>query len=162
MDNHEYNQRFIEILSKREKIFKDYALKCNMSEAEHWLLYTVYVGGVNGEEYTQKDCSELWAFPKQTIHSASKKLLERGLIYLELNQNDRREKVLKLTDFGLKVSNEIMKPLIDCENCTFSILNQKEKEMFIGLLEKIYHELQVQMDALYEKNQVDFEIVRKG
>lgn len=79
--NFNYNKELINILSDREKIFKEYAYKCNMSQAEHWLLYTIYLGMLSREKYTQKECSELWAFPKQTINSAIKKLINREFIF---------------------------------------------------------------------------------
>lgn len=160
--NNEYNQTFIRLLSEREKIFKEYANKCHLPEAEHWLLCTIYMGILNGTEYTQKECSELWAFPKQTINSAAKKLMSKNLIYLELSNHDKRKKILHLTEWGSKVAKEIMDPLLICEESAFDALNEKEKEIFISSLEKIYQKLKSNMDYLYKENKVDFEVLSKG
>lgn len=162
LTNYDYNKKFTQILSDREMVFKNYARRCNMPQVEHWLLFTVYMGMINGEEYTQKECSDLWAFPKQTINSAAKKLLNKGLIYLKTSNNDRRKKAIYLTEWGIEVAKEIMQPLIDCEISSFEALDYQEKEIFISLLNKIYVSLKAKVDVLYEENKVNFKILNKG
>lgn len=160
--NYDYNIKFIRMLSEREMIFKKYAYKCKMYEAEHWLLCTIYMGTLRGEEYTQKECSDLWAFPKQTINSATKKLINRNLVYLELSNDDKRKKVIHLTEWGIKVAKEIMPPLLNSEESAFDALDDEEKELFLSCLEKICNKLKSNIDYLYKENKVDFEILNKG
>ncbi|MFA9499350.1 MarR family winged helix-turn-helix transcriptional regulator [Mannheimia sp. E30BD] len=58
---------------------------------------------------TQKQIGTLWALPKQTISMACQKLHADGLIDYLPSENDKREKVLTLTEQGKTLAY----PLID-------------------------------------------------
>ena len=49
---------------------------------------------------TQKEISDLWQVPKQTVNNVIKKLIADKHIILISNKEDKREKIIKLTPLG--------------------------------------------------------------
>lgn len=60
---------------------------------------------------SQKDISEKLGAPKQTVNNIIKNLKEEGLIDLIPDENDKRMRILSLTDKGEKIRDERLKPI---------------------------------------------------
>lgn len=62
---------------------------------------------------TQKGLAEKLSAPKQTVNNIIKNLEEDGLIELSKASDDKRIKILKLTDKGKKNRDERLKPITE-------------------------------------------------
>ncbi len=80
---------------------------------------------------TQKAlCMELDA-PKTSINSIIKKQLQTGYIEMNVNPQNKREKVLSLTESGQKFAKELIEPLFQYEEEAASMIDELEMEAAI-------------------------------
>lgn len=80
---------------------KQKGLNCNYLAIFHIL--------IRQEACTQKQIGALWTLSKQTVSMACQKLFAEGLIEYLPSENDKREKVLTLTQQG----KQLAYPLVD-------------------------------------------------
>ncbi|SUT93671.1 MarR family winged helix-turn-helix transcriptional regulator [Actinobacillus lignieresii] len=85
-----------ETMAKTLDIYVQWAKKNGLPENEYFVLYSVY----HNEQCSQKTICEEWCLPKQTISFVCKQLIERGWLATEANPNDKRGKLLRLTEQG--------------------------------------------------------------
>lgn len=57
---------------------------------------------------TQKQISETWTLPKQTVSNLCRQLQDEGLIIIESSDSDRREKRMRLSEKGLAHATPIL------------------------------------------------------
>lgn len=93
----------------------------------------------DGKIYTQKHICELWNIPKTTINAVIQNCKDKQLITLEENPLNKKEKYIRITEYGKMFSNEILKPLYALEekayvSATFNEDNVLKLEEFSDLL----------------------------
>ena len=62
---------------------------------------------------TQKEISDIWQVPKQTVNNVIKKLIADKHISLKVNKEDKREKNIVLTPLGEKYTDGLLKPFFE-------------------------------------------------
>jgi len=62
---------------------------------------------------TQKEISDIWQVPKQTVNNVIKKLIAEKHIVLRANKEDKREKRIKLTPLGEAYTEKLLKPFFE-------------------------------------------------
>lgn len=67
------------------------------------------------ENCTQKDIYEAISIPKQTINAAITNFYKKGYVKLVEPPEDRRVKIIRLTEKGRKYAEGIFSKIIDCE-----------------------------------------------
>ncbi len=77
------------------------------------------------------------AMDKVAVSRAVARLLERGLIEREIHGDDRRRSVLRLTDAGYSVYDEVAPMVLACERRLLSPLDDEERAMLDRLIEKL-------------------------
>ena len=77
-----------------EEIYRGVAKSFGLSDCAFWILYFIRQ---SEEKVTQKDICSFIYQPKQTVHSALKKMVEDGLIEVG-DYNGRRHKYVTLTE----------------------------------------------------------------
>ena len=82
-------------------------------------LITLYGLDIHGC-MTQKNICDFYGFPKQTVNGIIRRLKNDGYISLETNPADKREKLVSLTDSGSAYAKELLAPLYQAEQHTFS------------------------------------------
>ncbi len=70
--------------------------------------------------YTQSDVCKLWNIPKTTINAVVQECQDRGLVRLEANPLNRKEKYIRITEYGKLYSGELLKPLYDLEEKVYA------------------------------------------
>lgn len=80
------------------------------------LLYALDDGNI----YTQTDICHKWNIPKTTINSVIQDGCKKGLIKLEENPANRKEKFIKITDFGKVFSHEVLSCIYKLEEEAFN------------------------------------------
>lgn len=124
----EYNS----IIKEHEDLYRQMAKRFGMSECAFWILYSLREAN---QSLTQSELCYALSQPKQTIHSALKKMEEGGFIKLLADQ-DRRRKQIQLTKKGELLAQETVDKVIVLENQAFDTFTDKEQELFLHLLHK--------------------------
>lgn len=93
----------------------------------------------------QKDIAEKLGAPKQTVNNIIKSLKEDGLIDLIPDENDKRMRILSLTDKGEKIRDERLKPI-----------SQSNKRMYEKLGDEKAREIKDALRLLNDTIREDF------
>ena len=88
-------------------------------------------------QFSAKQLCDLARIDKSTMSRAIRQLGERGLIKLKQDEEDKRSKVLNLTDEGLSTYKRISVLAREWENELLSSLTQEEQALFRSILEKL-------------------------
>lgn len=78
-----------------DAVYGSLAKFCGLSEPEYWALICIHEG-----VETQREISEQLSLSRQTLNSAFKQLIKKGLVRLEPFEHDQRSKRALLTDEG--------------------------------------------------------------
>ncbi|MBQ7636254.1 MAG: hypothetical protein IJS80_02985, partial [Lachnospiraceae bacterium] len=73
---------------------------------------------------------------KQTVNSATMKLLQEGYISASDTNTKRRKKMLELTEAGEKFAEAVVYPMIFAERASLNFLSVEERDFFIDVYSK--------------------------
>ncbi|MGQ8821411.1 MarR family winged helix-turn-helix transcriptional regulator [Bibersteinia trehalosi] len=94
------------------------------------ILYTLWIS----DFATQKHIADKYHLAKQTIHTLCKKYEADGIIVIQSSDNDKREKILSLTDKGKAFAKPIIEPLLNLEQ---KIIDEFGDEQMLLLLKQM-------------------------
>lgn len=122
------------------------ARKHNLTTNELFVLDIIWFAP---EGCLQSYICERMSAAKQTISAIIKKFLKLGYVTLTETENDRRNKIIRLTDKGYKYAEEIIPPAANAEIEAMSELAKEESvaelvrltTLFSGLMKKKFDEL---------------------
>lgn len=115
-----------------EEIYRTVAKSFGLSDCAFWILYCIRQ---SEEKVTQKDICNFIFQPKQTVHSALKKMVEDGLIEVG-DYNGKRHKYVTLTEKGEAFSEKTIDLVLTEEIAVFEDLDASERELAMKLLAK--------------------------
>ena len=75
-------------------------------------------------------CEKIYS-TKQVVSAAIKTFKNKGYIYFEEKEKDRREKIVKLTKEGYLYASKILDPLREAEEKALGKLSSEQQELFI-------------------------------
>lgn len=101
---------------------------------------------------TQKEICLDWHENKQTINSATKKLVSDGIIEIIPSPDNFREKLLMLTEKGKRLVEHTVKKLIQAERRAFFRLTEEEQNESIRITQKHYNFIKEEFAKLKEKS----------
>lgn len=130
--------RLSELTASLDNSFEHYAKLQQILLTELLVLYSFY----HKKSLTQKDICDEWGLPKQTVHTICKNFLEQNYLQSFDNPNDKRAKLLALTQAGKTYSKNIITPLLTIENNTAQSFGIKRLENLIqefGELAQIFN-----------------------
>lgn len=122
---------FRETTRELDNLYSFFPKFCGLSEPEYWSLLLIYEGVV-----TQSKISEQLFFSRQTLNSAFKQLVKKGLIVLEPYENNQRTKKAILTGKGLELVEKQVVYMHRTEEEAWMKLEAKEREMLERLTRK--------------------------
>ncbi len=93
-------------------VYEEWAKAHQLSVNSLLVLSALYEGGAN---CTQKQISQRWLIPKQTINMVLKDFVRKGLVELHPCQEDKRNKLISLTEQGRAYAAEIIGQLRQVE-----------------------------------------------
>lgn len=114
-------------------IYRKYATKKGVPESRFQIMYSVYV---SGDGITQTDICDGWSAPLQTINSCLKQMEKEGVITLYVDSDNRRKKRVRLTPEGEKIAAELVEPIMQAENASFSALTPAEQAQLLELTKR--------------------------
>ncbi len=101
-------QRFYSLWKEENAMYDEWAKEHGLSPNSALVLYALYE---SKEMCTQKNISQKWSIPKQTVNTILKDFIEKGYVELFTLENDKRNKALKLTPNGRIYAGKIIDAL---------------------------------------------------
>ena len=114
----------------QEDAYHAYATRHGVSDS---FLFLMYIFFEDGDGVTQAEIGQILNVPKQTLNSSLKKMEADGLIYLRIDEQDKKRKRVYLTELGINKMNELIKPLIEAENLAYESLGYNKAVMMSEL-----------------------------
>ena len=93
---------------------------------------------VHLEQCTQKQIAQNWAIPKQTISTICKHYIQTGII-ADSAGDDKREKLMQLTEKGESYAKAIIERFDDAERQVFDEFGIERSEALLQELQAISH-----------------------
>lgn len=113
-------------------IYEDYARKSGVSYNSLYILSAIY----QTENCTQKQICEKTLLPKQTVNNVITSFYKCGYIDLcELAEN-RRIKVIHLTEAGKQYADELLPTIYHANHSAMNELSKEQQDMLICLIDK--------------------------
>lgn len=140
-------KQYNDITKENDKLYRGAAKKFGFSECEFWILY--YLRSGYGEPMQSVICNSFY-LPKQSIHSALKKLEAEGYIALTAGEN-RRSKGILLTLEGERICAETVDHIIEAEMGALGSLSEEEQEKFMNLYDRYTGQFKLNMRGILEK-----------
>ncbi|MCH4057264.1 MAG: MarR family transcriptional regulator [Lactobacillaceae bacterium] len=127
-------QKVYELLavwSKGTSLYARWASQCGIGYPELIVLYALH--DKNG--LTQKAITEKFGLIKATVSTVIRDLKKREIIVLEASKDDKREKLVVLTAEGKKYAENIIRPLLDTEECITKKIGDERMEQIIDTMD---------------------------
>ncbi len=118
-------------ISIGNRIYGGFSAKQKYNYIESPILYSLLIF----ENVTQNDIVNEYSLPKQTVNNIVKKYETLGIVELKVDQNDKRKKIISLTEKGYEYISTQLNPLINREN-------EAAKELGSAKLKEIIKSLQ--------------------
>ena len=124
---------FDRMLNGLDRIYSEFARTCGLSDCAYWMLVDTSAAG--GSVAVSRLTSE-WFYSKQTINSAIKALTARGFAALEFAEGSRKNKVVRLTEEGVRFAKRYALPAQKAEQQAFEALEPWEQREIMRLIGK--------------------------
>ncbi|MFQ6792327.1 MAG: MarR family winged helix-turn-helix transcriptional regulator [Thomasclavelia sp.] len=126
-----------------DRIYQKWAKSQNVGYYDMLLYYALME--IDNQGMTQVQFYKELDIPKTTVNSIVKNQLKQGYIYFEVNPENKKEKLIYLSESGLEYAKKLILPLFAIEEHAASLIDDQEVEMFSkilstyaqGLLEKM-------------------------
>ncbi|MDR1248049.1 MAG: MarR family transcriptional regulator [Treponema sp.] len=130
---HKQVHAYAVLWKKITAIYDAYAKAHGLSYAALHILYVLHN---NPEGCTQKSICQRVFMPKQTVNSVIKELEAKGSIVCAVMEGDRRNKIVRLTDGGIKYASEIIMPIYEHEFHAMEQLAPEQREALLNSTER--------------------------
>ena len=146
VQNHlrQYNRLFKEY----DDLYRGLARHFGLSDCALWVLYFVRE---ENHPLTQSEICERMLQPRQTIHSAFKKLEAEGILELREMDGNRKSKEIFLTEKGENLAARTADPVLNTELLAMSHLSRQEQKTFLSLFEKYVRHLNNEFEHMREQ-----------
>ena len=124
-------------------IYHEMSVNAGLSDSSFDILYSIFE---LGDGCLQSDIRRISFLPKQTINSSIHKLEKDGYIYFSNGRG--RTKHINLTEEGKILIQEKIYPIINCENNSFSSLDEKEQMLMLKISAKYIKSLRNEFNKL--------------
>lgn len=135
---------FDRLLNGLDHIYSEFSRACGLSDCAYWMLVDTSTAG--GSVAVSRLTSE-WFYSKQTINSAIKTLTARGFATLEFAEGSRKNKVVRLTEAGMRFAEQYALPAQEAEQQAFEVLEPWEQREIMRLIGKFSHAFGDECDA---------------
>lgn len=135
---------FDRLLNGLDHIYSEFSRACGLSDCAYWMLVDTSTAG--GSIAVSRLTSE-WFYSKRTINSAIKTLTARGFATLEFAEGSRKNKVVRLTEAGMRFAEQYALPAQEAEQQAFEVLEPWEQREIMRLIEKFSHALGDECDV---------------
>ena len=95
---------------------------------------------------TQKQICQWWALPKQTVHGILLDFEKKGYIAITANKENKRERLITLTDSGKEFARAILEPLYKMEENAMEKLGSELRNQLIQSNTRYYELLKEEIE----------------
>lgn len=131
-----YIQEINSVVERTDYLYEKWAKQHGINSYVMQVMYMIYASEIN----KQKDIVENYGMPKQTVNTVITDLQRKGYIRLTPDENDKRSKIIILTDEGRRYAENIVNPLLNCEKEVLAKMGKERVEMLISTMNQ-YAEL---------------------
>lgn len=139
------SKKIVRILDQQKSIYENYAKENGLQGRSLQLLLWIYY---NQKGVSQSYLVEKTLLSKQVVNATIQVWQKKGYIELVSTENDKRQKLVKLTEKGNQISKKILDPLETVEVRALSTLSNEERQLFQTLFNKYTQALKKEMEAL--------------
>lgn len=139
------SKKIVRILDQQKSIYENYAKENGLQGRSLQLLLWIYY---NQKGVSQSYLVEKTLLSKQVVNATIQVWQKKGYIELVSTENDKRQKLVKLTEKGNQISKKILDPLETVEFRALSTLSNEERQLFQTLFSKYTQALKKEMEAL--------------
>ena len=150
-DKHLQGWKFSTLLFRIDGLYDQWAKRTGETGNTLAIFYALE----SGELYTQKQLSEEFLIPKQTLNSIVKDCIAKGYIRLAPSPENHREKLLCLTEAGREYVDSFLAPLLAIEQYAVGQMEQEYGDAVLKGLEKFCEVFQQQLDAAGKPDKED-------
>lgn len=133
------------LYNELDKLYGHLAQRCGLSPCAYWMMYEIVS---QGGAALLREMTDSWSYSKQTINSALKKLVDKGLVVLEFEPGSKKNKVVQLTETGRAFAHAHIVPTISAEERAFARLGTERQRLLIESTRAYAHALMREFDAL--------------
>ena len=126
MTNREKIDRIYESAQKIDQVYDVWATKYKLTLYEMMMFYEIF----------QKELSMKLGAPKTSVNSLIKKQLNAGYIWMQVNPQNKREKIISLTESGERLARNLVQPLFQYEEEVIGMLDDRDVEIVITVQNK--------------------------
>ncbi len=134
MTNREKIDRIYESAQKIDQVYDVWATKHKLTLYEMMMFYEIFQK--ENREITQKELSMKLGAPKTSVNSLIKKQLNAGYIWMQVNPQNKREKIISLTESGERFARNLVQPLFQYEEEVIGMLDVRDVEIVITVQNK--------------------------
>lgn len=139
------SKKIVRILDQQKSIYENYAKENGLQGRSLQLLLWIYY---NQKGVSQSYLVEKTLLSKQVVNATIQVWQKKGYIELVSTENDKRQKLVKLTEKGNQISKKILDPLETVEVRALSTLSNEERQLFQTLFSKYTQALKKELEAL--------------
>ncbi len=144
----------IELLIRENKcvssISRFYAKLTKFLHSEDDFNLVYYALFMEGEQ-TQKQISEGYSIPPQTVNNIVLSMKKKGFVTLEENQNDKRSKMIKFTKNGFQFAEKQIESIVSFEKKAISRMGLENYKKMIELQELLLTSMKEERNEFLEK-----------
>lgn len=140
-------EMFRNVYNDLDSIYAVFPKICGLSGTEYWSMLMLYEG-----VSTQRDICEQLSLSRQTVNSAFRQLVKKGLIYLEPVENNLRTKQVFLTQEGITFVRKYVSAMHGLEEEVWHTMEVHERLELVRLLSK-YKDLMRDALQTYQKSE---------
>lgn len=130
---HDILIRYNHIFKDTDKIYHNFAKSYGLSDCAFWILYLLRE---TDTQYTQAEICNMLSLPRQTVNSALKNLQSEGYISLTPVENNKKSKILVLTEKGEVLAKNSADMVLKAEIKVLRQFSENELQLFLSLSEK--------------------------
>lgn len=130
---HDILIRYNRIFKDTDKIYHNFAKSYGLSDCAFWILYLLRE---TDTQYTQAEICNMLSLPRQTVNSALKNLQSEGYISLTPVENNKKSKILVLTEKGEVLAKNSADIVLKAEIKVLRQFSENELQLFLSLSEK--------------------------
>ena len=130
-----------DLMEAKNMAYHNLSLKLGFSDGESMILYIMY----DGDPITQKEIAERTGMSKQTVSSAVRKLVQKGLLE---NPKGLRNEPLLLTVKGRQALEGKISYIVHIENEILSDWTPEEQQYFLALNQRYLDGLRSKINQL--------------
>lgn len=124
-------EAFRAVSKEFDTVYTMFAKSCGLSETEFWSLLMIRSGVT-----TQAEISDQLFLSPQTVNSAFKHLVKKGLVRLEPLEHNQRTKQVIVTQAGEQFMERYIDRMLDMERQAWQLMKEQERVMLTRLTRK--------------------------